>query len=108
VGVLDTRKVDRGREGVRSTKKDEEHWLRSCQRIRYSLRYYVAFLNPLKAGAPLVFNNSVRTSKRTPRFSITKINWLILFKEIIAVRSRRILNPYIQNAALLTINADGT
>jgi hypothetical protein len=53
VGVLDTRKVDRGREGVRGTKKDEEHWLRSCQRILYSLRYYVAFLNPLKTGAPL-------------------------------------------------------
>jgi hypothetical protein len=28
-------------------------------------------------------NNSVRTSKRTPHFTITKINWLTLFKEII-------------------------
>jgi hypothetical protein len=27
----------------------------------------------------------VRTSKRTPYFTITKINWLILFKEITAV-----------------------
>jgi hypothetical protein len=29
--------------------------------------------------------NSVRTSKRTPHFTITKTNWLMLFKEIIAV-----------------------
>jgi hypothetical protein len=33
----------------------------------------------------MLFNNSVRTSKRTPHFTITKINWLTLFKEIIAV-----------------------
>jgi len=31
------------------------------------------------------FKNSVRTSKRTPHFTITKINWLTLFKKIIAV-----------------------
>jgi hypothetical protein len=37
---------------------------------------------PWKAKAPL-FKNSVRTSKRTPHFTITKINWLTLFKEII-------------------------
>jgi hypothetical protein len=29
--------------------------------------------------------NSVRTSKRTPQFTTTKINLLMLFKEIIAV-----------------------
>jgi hypothetical protein len=28
----------------------------------------------------MLFKNSVRTSKRTPRFTITKINWLTLFK----------------------------
>jgi hypothetical protein len=27
-----------------------------------------------------LFKNSVRTSKRTPHFTITKINWLTLFK----------------------------
>jgi len=32
----------------------------------------------------MLFKNSVRTSKRTPHFTITKINWLTLFKEIIA------------------------
>jgi uncharacterized protein (UPF0248 family) len=30
----------------------------------------------------MLFKNSVRTSKRTPHFTITKINWLTLFKEI--------------------------
>jgi hypothetical protein len=30
-----------------------------------------------------LIKNSVRTSKRTPHFTITKINWLMLFKEII-------------------------
>jgi hypothetical protein len=35
----------------------------------------------------MLFKNSVRTSKRTPYFTITKINWLMLFKEIIAVYS---------------------
>jgi hypothetical protein len=33
----------------------------------------------------ITLDNSVRTSKRTPHFTITKINWLMLFKDIIAV-----------------------
>jgi hypothetical protein len=33
----------------------------------------------------MLFKNPVRTSKRTPNFTITAINWLMLFKEIIAV-----------------------
>jgi hypothetical protein len=33
----------------------------------------------------MLFKNSVRTSKRTPHFTITKINWLTLFKEMIPV-----------------------
>jgi hypothetical protein len=28
----------------------------------------------------MLFKNSARTSKRTPHFTITKINWLTLFK----------------------------
>jgi len=28
----------------------------------------------------MLFKNSVRTSKRTPHFTITKIKWLMLFK----------------------------
>jgi hypothetical protein len=38
-------------------------------------------LDPLKPKR----KNSVRTSKRTPHFTITEINWLMLLKEIIAV-----------------------
>jgi len=42
----------------------------------------------------MLFKNSVRTSKRTPHFTITKINWLTLFKEIISVYSENhILQP---------------
>jgi hypothetical protein len=33
----------------------------------------------------IVFKKSVRTSKRTQHFTIRKINWLMLFKGIIAV-----------------------
>jgi hypothetical protein len=35
----------------------------------------------------MLFKNPVHTSKRTPHFTITKLNWLTLFKEIIAVYS---------------------
>jgi hypothetical protein len=55
----------------------------------------------------MLFKNSVRTSKRTPHFTITNINWLTLFKEIIAVYSENHME-HKQNAALLTVRADGT
>jgi hypothetical protein len=41
----------------------------------------------------MLFKNSVRTSKRTPHFTITKINWLTLFKEIIDVYSENHTKP---------------
>jgi hypothetical protein len=41
----------------------------------------------------MLFKNSVRTSKRTPHFPITEINWLTLFKEIIAVYSENHAKP---------------
>jgi hypothetical protein len=56
----------------------------------------------------LTVKNSVRTSKRTPHFTITKINCLTLFKEIIAVYTEDHAKPKIQNAALLTVKADGS
>jgi hypothetical protein len=40
-----------------------------------------------------LFKYSVRTSKRTPHFTITKIRWLTLFKEIIAVYSEKYAEP---------------
>jgi hypothetical protein len=45
-------------------------------------------LNPLKPKLiQMIFKNSVRTTKKTQHFTITKINWLTLFREIIAVYS---------------------
>jgi hypothetical protein len=45
-------------------------------------------MNPLKRKLVcMLFKNSVRTSKRTPHLAITKINCLMLFKEIIAAYS---------------------
>jgi hypothetical protein len=41
----------------------------------------------------MLFKNSVRTSKRTPHFTITEINRLMLFKEIIAVYSEKHTKP---------------
>jgi hypothetical protein len=41
----------------------------------------------------MLFNDSVRTSKRTPHLTITKINWLMLFKKIIADYSENHGNP---------------
>jgi len=41
----------------------------------------------------MLFKNSVRTSKRTPHFTITEINWLTLFRKIIAVYSENYVKP---------------
>jgi hypothetical protein len=44
----------------------------------------VVFFDPLKPVlVQIIFKNSVRTAKKTQHFTITKINWLKLFKEII-------------------------
>jgi hypothetical protein len=40
---------------------------------------------PLKPKIVYIFNHSVRTAKKTPHFTVTKIKYLTLFKEIIAV-----------------------
>jgi hypothetical protein len=41
----------------------------------------------------MLFKNSVLTLKRTLNFTITKLNWLMLFKEIIAVYSENRAKP---------------
>jgi hypothetical protein len=48
------------------------------------------------------------TSKRTPHFTIAKINWLTLFEERIAVYSENHKKPQIQIVELLVGQADGT
>jgi uncharacterized protein YktB (UPF0637 family) len=59
----------------------------------------------------VIFKNSVRTAKKTPHFTITKINWLTLFKEIIAVYTENYTEPINtlcgQNAELLIVKAGG-
>jgi hypothetical protein len=60
----------------------------------------------------MLFKNPVRTSKRTPHFTITDINWLTLFKEIIAVYSVNHTKPINtlcgQVTDLLLVKAGGT
>jgi hypothetical protein len=60
----------------------------------------------------MLFKNSYRTSKRTPHFTITTINWLTMFKEIIHVYSeiqtKPICTHYEQNGESLIIKAFGT
>jgi len=41
----------------------------------------------------MLFKNSVRTSKRTPHFTITRINWLTLFKVMNAVKTENHTKP---------------
>jgi hypothetical protein len=41
----------------------------------------------------ITLKNSVRTAKKTQHFTITKTNWLTLFKEIIAVYSENNTKP---------------
>jgi hypothetical protein len=54
----------------------------------------------------MLFKNSVRTSKRT-HFTITKINWLMLITEIIAVYSENCAKP-INTKCRVTVKADGS
>jgi hypothetical protein len=59
----------------------------------------------------MLFKNPVRTSKRTPHFTITKINWLTLFKEIISTYTDNEDNNMKHkhtNDELLTVTESGT
>jgi hypothetical protein len=51
------------------------------------------FISRLKPELVNIVKNSVRTSKRTLHFTITKINLLTLFKEIISVYSENHTKP---------------
>jgi hypothetical protein len=60
----------------------------------------------------ILSQKSVHTAKKTQLFTITKINWLTLLKEIIDVlsenRTKHINTLRGQNAELLFIEAGGT
>jgi hypothetical protein len=45
--------------------------------------------------------------KKTVHFTITKVNWLMLFKEIITLYAENHKNPSIQNPELLIVKAGG-
>jgi hypothetical protein len=49
----------------------------------------------------MLFKDPVRTSKRTPHFTITGINWLMLIKEIMTVYSENY-----KNVTLVNVKAD--
>jgi hypothetical protein len=55
-----------------------------------------------------IYKDSARTSKRTPHFTVTKINWLMLFKEMIAVYSENHTKPINTNTALQIVKVAGT
>jgi hypothetical protein len=60
--------------------------MRGQSRSKYYAHDGTVLLNPLKPQlVQIIFKKSVRTAKKTPHFTITKINWLTLFEEIIAV-----------------------
>jgi hypothetical protein len=51
-------------------------------------------LSPLKLRViKIIIKNSVHTSKKKQYFSFTKINWLMLFREIITVYSEHHMKP---------------
>jgi hypothetical protein len=62
-------------------------WPVSCRR-HLQVQPIYDFINPLKPKlVQIIFKDSVRTVKKTHLFTITKINCLMLFTEIIAVYS---------------------
>jgi hypothetical protein len=72
----------------------------------------ISAVNPLKPKLIwIIFKNPVRTAKKTQLFTITKINWLTLFKEIISVYSvnhTKLINTLSgQNAELLNVKDGG-
>jgi hypothetical protein len=52
----------------------------------------------------MLFKNPVRTSKRTPHFTITKINWLTLFK--FKITTFRRMNPHLSASCILLDQVD--
>jgi hypothetical protein len=62
--------------------------LNSCLSIRMlhlQTDKTISIISLKRKFVKIIFKNSVRTAKKTPHFTITKINWLTLLKEMIAV-----------------------
>jgi hypothetical protein len=56
----------------------------------------------------MLFKNSVSTSKRTPHFTITEINWLTLFEEITAAYSENNAKPINTKRSITTVKVGGS
>jgi hypothetical protein len=57
--------------------------------LRLPISGFRVYFSPLKMNLVLIiFKNLVRTSKRTPHFTIKNISWLTLFKEVITVYTK--------------------
>jgi hypothetical protein len=56
----------------------------------------------------MLFKNPVRTSKKTTHFTITKISWLMLFKEVIAVYIENHAKPIYTKRSITDCQADGS
>jgi hypothetical protein len=72
----------------------KRHLLRPHPRLQTQENQENQIFKPLKPRHEnMIFKNSVRTAKKTQLFTITKINWLTLFKKIIAVYIENHTNP---------------
>jgi hypothetical protein len=56
----------------------------------------------------ITFRHSVRASNRTQHFTVEKINWLMLFRQINDVYTENRTRPITINLLLLTVIAGGT
>jgi hypothetical protein len=87
-------------------------WARSSWR-KGRIKFVFTPLKPKTCLHRPVFKNPVRTAKKTQLFTITKINWLTLFKEITAVYTENHTKPINtllckQNTEVLIVNIRGT
>jgi hypothetical protein len=73
-----------------------------CAHIWVSLHTY-----RIAAEAPLKFKNSILTAMETPHFTVSKINWLTLFKEIVFILSWNDVTVIKKSSVLLIAIGDG-
>jgi hypothetical protein len=84
-----------------------------CSAKPYLVTHPERISQPREAGfVYAAFKSPGRTAKKAQHFTVTKINWLTLFKEINAVYGENYVKPrntpYGQNAELLEVKADVT
>jgi hypothetical protein len=59
--------------------------------------------NPLKPKLIQIFKNSVCIPERTPDFTVTKINWSMLFKETGTVYSMNHIKPINKKCSIILL-----